>query len=830
MDSSNRKTAFINICKQCLDIFRDREGLTGGKALKNLSYFITLKLLEKQFDESIDIDNFKYEFDENIQNIEEFKTSLLKNVRFSNLSSVKADDITTVMVDVWDNILSQHPSTRNIFVPGKFFDPEHQSTYKCIVDKLNTMNLDDDDDFDVLGGAYEEVIKHIMVGKTLGQYFTQSIVKNLMVKLIKPKVFEDGTIETCVDPTMGTAGFLTTYLKYIKKRAIKDNVELDWDFIKTKGVYGKEIETDTFQLAVSNMLISTGHMFEHLEKGDSIRDPIVQKFDNVLANPPFGIKGLKYDEFRSSLKNEYTPIKSNSAVSLFIQAIIHMLKVNGKCAVVLPNGQDLFNKSNNNLVKIREYLVKTCDLKEIIYLPSKCFENTSIKTCVFYFIKKKEGTDVLTTRIKISSTTQKETSREYVMTTKHRTKQVSFYEYGEDNEKQLLVEVPIERIIENKYSLNYSEYIERIGKTIDNSIVLKTLGEVCSFNIGGTPSRYNKEYYDNGTHLWCSVKELNGGIIFDTKEKITDSGIKNSSVKLFPVGTILISFKLSIGKTAIVGKELYTNEAIAGINTSNSNVLNQKYLYHYLSLNDFSHLGSGIIGGGSLNKKSIENIPIHIPSVEVQTELVKNLDFIQEHIKTNKNKIEQIQEFVNMYLRHQTGNSVNEIQSVGEVCEIHNGKRIVKGQVETGEYPVLGGGGFTSFYTNEYSREGKTCKISREGMSLHNCVMLLNEKYYLNSQAFTISSKNEHIVINEYLWYYLDNIKEKVFNCGRGTAQKAIDIEEFKIIKLPIPSIERQNQIVQFCDKKNALIKSLEEDIEESNVLSKQIMDSITNY
>jgi restriction endonuclease S subunit len=141
------------------------------------------------------------------------------------------------------------------------------------------------------------------------------------------------------------------------------------------------------------------------------------------------------------------------------------------------------------------------------------------------------------------------------------------------------------------------------------------------------------------------------------------------------------------------------------------------------------------------------------------------------------------------------------VKTLGEVCEFQNGKRIVKGQVETGEYPVLGGGGFTSFYTNEYSREGKTCKISREGMSLHNCVMLLNEKYYLNSQAFTIKSKNEIIMINEYLWYCLDNNKEQVFKCGRGTAQKAIDIDEFKSIKIPIPSLERQEEIIKDMDE-----------------------------
>ena len=47
------------------------------------------------------------------------------------------------------------------------------------------------------------------------------------------------------------------------------------------------------------MLISSGHMFENLDKGDSIREPITRKFDNILANPPFGIKGLKYDDFES---------------------------------------------------------------------------------------------------------------------------------------------------------------------------------------------------------------------------------------------------------------------------------------------------------------------------------------------------------------------------------------------------------------------------------------------------------------------------------------------------------------------------------------------------
>jgi type I restriction enzyme M protein len=100
------------------------------------------------------------------------------------------------------------------------------------------------------------------------------------------------------------------------------------------------------------------------------------------------------------LKNEYVPIKTDNAVSLFIQAIIYMLKINGKCAVVLPDGQDLFSKTNTTLVAVREYLMKTCDLKEIIYLPSGIFTYTTIKTCVFFFIKNLYIINIISTQEK----------------------------------------------------------------------------------------------------------------------------------------------------------------------------------------------------------------------------------------------------------------------------------------------------------------------------------------------------------------------------------------------------------------------------------------------
>ena len=643
-EKNDNKTTLINVFKNCLNILRDNEGLTGEKALRNMSYLLILKLIEPRIGNEIDIDNYEYDFSHiEDKNIDNHKKKLLEFVRFSNIIKENEDNIPNKMKYLWDDILSKHPTTKNIFLKDKGFDIQHKTTYKKIIDKLNTLP---DTEYDILGSAYEEVIQDIMTGKVLGQFFTQPLVKKMMVKLIDPQLHPDGKIDTCGDPTMGTGGFLITYLQYILKQSTTKNIKLDWDFIKTEGLYGKELEPDTYQLAVSNMLISFGHMFEQLERGDSIRDPITRKFDNILANPPFGIKGLKYDEFNSSLKFEYTPIKTDNAVSLFIQAIIYMLKINGKCAIVLPDGQDLFSKSNNTLIAIREYLMKTCDLKEIIYLPSGIFTYTSIKTCVFYFIKKKEGNDILETKIS-------KKSLNYKFSKTHQTTKVNFYDYNPyEDIKNLLVEVPIEKIANNSYSLNYTEYMKDENEDIlyENGVIVKTLGEVCKFDIGGTPSRSKNEYYENGNNLWVSVRELNGGYIYDTKEKITDLGVKNSSVKLFAKDTILFSFKLSIGKTAIVGNPLYTNEAIAGILSKNNDILNNKYLYYYLTINDFSKLGSGILGNGSLNKKSLEQIKIPIPTLERQKEIIEYCENKNNLIKQLEKEIEKNKKQVQLFM------------------------------------------------------------------------------------------------------------------------------------------------------------------------------------
>lgn len=803
----DNKNVLISVFKNCLNILRDNEGLTGEKALRTLSYMLILKLLEPHFGCEINIDNYEYDFSHiEDEMIEKHKNKLLKIVRFSNLANEKEDNIPVNMKYLWDDILSNHPTTKNIFLKGKGFDIQHKSTYKKLIDKLNSLDLSQTE-YDILGNAYEEVIQDIMTGKVLGQFFTQPLIKKMMVKLINPQIYSDGKIDTCGDPTMGTGGFLITYLQEILQQAKIKNIKPDWNFIKTEGLYGKELEPDTYQLAVSNMLISSGHMFEKLDRGDSIREPIIKKFDNILANPPFGIKGLKYDDFQSSLKNEYVPIKTDNAVSLFIQAIIYMLKINGKCAVVLPDGQDLFSKTNSTLIAIREYLMKTCDLKEIIYLPSGIFTYTSIKTCVFYFIKKREGTAVLETKIKVSKT-QKETGRDYKFSKTHQTTKVKFYDYNPyENVKNLLVEVPIEKIVSNLYSLNYAEYMkdETEEEQYEEGVVVKTLGEICKFL---SKSKRQASYGEKqGQYPFYTSSQ--------TCSKYCDEYDYEDECLIIGTGgnaNIKYSSKFSCSTDNFVIK--IDPEQLV------------KYVYYYLSIN-IEVIQKGFVGVGlqHISKEYISNIKIPIPSLERQQEIVKYLDFIYEKAnKTSNEKIIELKQLNEFCLSNQKIFGENIVKTIEEVCSIDYGTRIVKGNNIEGEYPVYGSGR-AMFSTNTFNREGYNILIGRFALSLE-CVRFINEKIFLNDSGLSIKPKTD-ILLHKYIGYYLLHNQNIIYNCARGTAQKNLEMNIFKSIKIPIPSLERQKEIVECCEYNNTLIKQLEKEIENNKKQAQQFITSI---
>lgn len=165
---------------------------------------------------------------------------------------------------------------------------------------------------------------------------------------------------------------------------------------------------------------------------------------------------------------------------------------------------------------------------------------------------------------------------------------------------------------------------------------------LCDIRIGGTPSRKNMAYF-KGNNLWVSIAEMNGQVITDTKEKITDKAVRDSNVKLVPKGTTLLSFKLSIGKTAIAGADLYTNEAIAALVPKDKSVVTDEYLFALFNgkMIDLEKVGSKAFGK-SLNVPYLEEeIKIPLPPPSIQQKIVKECNKINKIYNTRQMSIEE---------------------------------------------------------------------------------------------------------------------------------------------------------------------------------------------
>jgi len=189
--------------------------------------------------------------------------------------------------------------------------------------------------------------------------------------------------------------------------------------------------------------------------------------------------------------------------------------------------------------------------------------------------------------------------------------------------------------LENLLDFSRKEFNLALSLTPQKNTTVETkwewvkLGKVAEVLIGGTPSRSIKRYFE-GENLWVSIAEMNGNIISDTKEKITDEGVKDSNVKLIPKGTTLLSFKLSIGKTAIAGANLYTNEAIAGLIPKDETVISNAFLFHLFNTKQIDLSTGNNAIGQSLNSKYLrEELKIPLPPLSIQQQIVAKCEAIQ---------------------------------------------------------------------------------------------------------------------------------------------------------------------------------------------------------
>lgn len=210
--------------------------------------------------------------------------------------------------------------------------------------------------------------------------------------------------------------------------------------------------------------------------------------------------------------------------------------------------------------------------------------------------------------------------------------------------------------------LSISNYDQDIKKEFDKLFSAKIatsetnkLTDLFDLQIGKTPSRKNYEYWLDGENKWISISDIGKYDVFtdDTKEKITNLAVTDENMKTIPANTVLMSFKLTIGKTAITSEEIMTNEAICAFLPKEN--LSPIFYKYYFEKYDWSRVALNAVKGKTLNSTSIGNAYIFKPESTDVAKFEKVFTEIQskkDELKIqNKNLEKQKNDLITKYFR-----------------------------------------------------------------------------------------------------------------------------------------------------------------------------------
>lgn len=180
---------------------------------------------------------------------------------------------------------------------------------------------------------------------------------------------------------------------------------------------------------------------------------------------------------------------------------------------------------------------------------------------------------------------------------------------------------------------------------------VRLLGEISQLRLGRTPKRDDPSYWKDGSVPWVAIKDLNNGVIRTTGEKVSIEAFnKVFGNQLVPAGTLLMSFKLTIGKVGILGIDALHNEAIASF--AISEMANRDYLFYLFQFIDFDRSIDNYVKGKTLNKRKLLEFPLPLPPLPEQRRIAAVLNAIQDEIAAQDDIITAARELKRSLMQH----------------------------------------------------------------------------------------------------------------------------------------------------------------------------------
>ena len=699
------------------------------------------------------------------------------------------------------------------------FGMKHPLKHKEILEILNPINLNDVDcHMDTLGWVYEQ---HLRTGSSaardLGQFFTDRSICEYMTGLCKPGFKSPGVPESVCDPTMGTGGFLTAFIRYFKKH--HSDKPIDWS-VQQKEIHGCDTDSKVAGVCCINLFMETqGNRATNLLTHDSLYGDLPQTgYDVILANMPFGITGIKHAECCERVKA--LKIRGTKAEPLFLQLMMVSLNMGGRCAVIVPDGM-LFNSASCHN-DTRKYLLDNFALKRVIKMKGKFFMNTGIQPSILFFEKTGRPTDM-----------------------------VEFWEVvkgdkGEINET-MVVSVPSSMIKRDKScSLDMRRYLEN-EKPVANpaGFPMVKLEDICEYSNGKTLSSSDK--IDDGEY-----DVMGGGMEYIGKtSKYNRDG---ETVSISKSGA-------SAGFVAYHNKKYWAGDCLT-LTTNDTTRMTTRYLYYFMKLN--SHLTMSKTSGSTIPHckwDDIKNILIAVPPLPIQQEIVATLDRIYAPGTTElADTLKLSDKAMDLVLANPAGATLEPIveaqrlirksaqmvadvkaqmvaimKSVGsrgfpmvkleDICEYSNGKTLSSSdKIDDGEYDVMGGGMEYIGKTSKYNRDGETVSISKSGASA-GFVAYHNKKYWAGD-CLTLTTNDTTRMTTRYLYYFMKLNSHLTMSKTYGSTIPHCKWDDIKNILITVPPVVFQQAVLTRLDALQSQLTALESLQKQSEENARFILES----
>jgi type I restriction enzyme M protein len=367
------------VIKSIQDIMRKDVGVDGdAQRISQLVWMFFLKIFD---DREAEIELLE----------DDYKSPLPKKLRWRNWAADRegmtgedlADFVNTKLFPTLKDKLNIQGETGNraLLIRNIFEDAYNYmksgTLIRQVINKISEIDFNTKSDRHTFGNIYEQILKDLQSAGNAGEFYTPRAVTRFIVEMVAPQLKE-----TVLDPACGTGGFLACTIDYKREHFVKSEKHEE---TLQKSIHGVEKKSMPHMLCTTNMILHGIDTPINIKHDNTLSRPLrdytnKDRVEVIVTNPPFG--GMEEDGIENNFPSTF---RTRETADLFLTLIIHILKTDGRAAVVLPDG---FLFGEGMKTRLKEKLLEECNLHTLVRLPNSVFAPyTSIKTNILFLEK-----------------------------------------------------------------------------------------------------------------------------------------------------------------------------------------------------------------------------------------------------------------------------------------------------------------------------------------------------------------------------------------------------------------------------------------------------------